>query len=282
MTSERTLTDSPFDTLEKTFGLLVTGPRPLALDTTSIDGLPDRPVPLGELQGMLLHPAMSYPLRDRAVGALVTRAKAEGGAWSVGLSGVLLPGLRRAAWPLVQCCPEKAEDLEAETLAAFLAAVARCDPGRARLAARLCWLARIGATRLLARELAEVGRPGTEPVSAAPPRPWRHPDFVLDHAVRAGVINVHEAELIGATRIDDASIEDMARDLGIGYWAAVKRRERAEHKFVAWLRSPAYSSIEIVQKRAETPCSSSGSRRRTDRRKDRRPGKRHSNRPPRR
>ena len=282
MTSERTLTDSPFDTLEKTFGLLVTGPRPLALDGTPIDGLPDRPVPLDELQAMLLHPSMSYPVRDRVVGALVARAKAEGGAWSVGLAGVLLPGLRRAVWPLVQSCPEKADDLEAETLAAFLAAVARCEPGRARLAARLCWLARIGATRLLARELAEVGRPGAEPVSAAPPRPWRHPDFVLDHAVRAGVIKARDAELIGATRIADVATEDAARDLGIGYWACVKRRERAEQKLVAWLTAPTYSSIEIVQKRPETPCSSSGSRRQADRKADRRPGKRRSTPPPRR
>lgn len=48
MAPRRALTDSPFDTLEKTFDLLVTGPRPLALDTTAIAGLPSRAVPLGE------------------------------------------------------------------------------------------------------------------------------------------------------------------------------------------------------------------------------------------
>ena len=282
MPSRRELTDSPFDTLEKTFDLLVTGPRPLALDGTTISGLPDRMVPLGQLKAMLLHPSMSFAVRDRVVDVLVARAKAEGGAWSVGLAGVLLPGLRRAVWPLVQSCPDKAEDIEAEALAAFLAAVARCQPGRARLAARLCWLARIGATRLLRSELAEVGRPAGDLVSAAPPRPWRHPDFVLEHAVRAKVLKAHEAELIGATRIADCSIDDVARELGISYWACVKRRERAEQRLVAWLLSPTYSSIEIVQKRAETPCSSSGSRPRPDWRTDRRPGKRRSSPPPRR
>jgi len=40
MTPRRALTDSPFDTLEKTFDLLVTGPRPLALDTTPSPGCP--------------------------------------------------------------------------------------------------------------------------------------------------------------------------------------------------------------------------------------------------
>ncbi|MDA8062656.1 MAG: hypothetical protein M0T80_09570, partial [Actinomycetota bacterium] len=238
MTSERTLTDSPFDTLEKTFALLVAGPRPLALDTTAICGLPDRLVPLGELQAMCLHPSTGFEVRDRVVDALVAQAKAEGGAWSVGLAGVLLPGLRRAAWPLVQSCPDKADDIEAETLAAFLAAVARCQPGRRRLAARLCWLARIGAARLLNKELAEVGRPGTEAVSAAPPRPWAHPDLVLARAVREKVLEAHEAELISATRVGDVALDDAAAELDIGYWACAKRRERAERKLVAWLTSP--------------------------------------------
>ena len=282
MPSRRELTDSPFDTLEKTFDLLVTGPRPLVLDGTTVSGLPHREIPLGELQAMLLHPSTSFAVRDRVVDALVARAKAEGGAWSVGLAGVLLPGLRRAAWPLVQSCPDKADDIEAETLAAFLAAVARCQPGRERLAARLCWLARIGATRLLRTELAEVGRPAGDPVSAAPPRPWSHPDFVLDHAVRAEIIKTAEAELIGATRIGDVPIEDAANALGLEYWACVKRRYRAERKLTAWLTSDEYSSIEIVQKRAKTPCSSSGSRPRPDRKADRRPGKRRSSPPPRR
>jgi hypothetical protein len=54
MSPRRVLTDLPFDTLEKTFDLLVTGPQPLALDTTPIAGLPNRAVPLGELKGRLL------------------------------------------------------------------------------------------------------------------------------------------------------------------------------------------------------------------------------------
>ena len=151
MAPRRILTDSPFDTLEKTFDLLVTGPNPLALDGATVAGLPDRAIPLGELKARLLHPSTPFDVRDAVVNELVARSRAQGGAWTVGLAGVLLPGLRRAAWPLVQACPGKAADIEAETLAAFLAAVADCKPGRARLASRLCWLARIGANRLLAR-----------------------------------------------------------------------------------------------------------------------------------
>jgi len=80
-------------------------------------------------------------------------------------------GLCRVVWLLLQSCPGKAADIEAETLAAFLAAVACGEPGRARLASRLCRLASIGASRLVQGEGAERARPGADPVSAAPPRP---------------------------------------------------------------------------------------------------------------
>src|ERR1039458_3710414 len=110
MAPRRVLTHSPFDTLEKTFDLLVTGPNPLALDGTVFDGLPDRAIPLGELKAMLLHPSMSFDVRDAVVDELVARSRSHGGAWTVGLAGVLLPGLRRAVWPLVQACPGQAGD----------------------------------------------------------------------------------------------------------------------------------------------------------------------------
>jgi len=282
MAARRILTDSPFDTLEKTFDLLVTGPNPLALDGATVAGLPDRAIPLGELKARLLHPSTPFDARDAVVGELVARSRERGGAWTVGLAGVLLPGLRRAAWPLVQACPGKAADIEAETLTAFLAAVAECTPGRARLASRLCWLARIGANRLLRAELAERARAGNEPVSAAPPRPWGHPDLVLAKAVRAGVLSAADAELIGATRIGDVDLADAANALGLGYKACHQRRRRAESVLAEWLISDDYPPDEFVEKRAETPCSSSGGRPRHGQSMDRRPDQRRSTPPPRR
>lgn len=277
----RPLTDSPFDTLERTFVLLTSEPNPLALDGTSVPGLPGRLVPLGELKARLLHPSTRFEVRDAIIDELVARSQSDGGRWTVGLAGVLLPGLRRAVWPLVQACPAKADDIEAEALAAFLAAVARCQPGRPRLASRLCWLARTGATRLLRAELAEQARPGSEPVSAAPPRPWGHPDLVLAKAVRAGVICASDAELISATRIGDTDLAEVAGRLGLGYWACHKRRLRAESQLIEWVTGDDYQPFEFVQKRAETPCSYSGGRPRQERPMDRRSGKRRSN-PPRR
>ena len=276
----RRLTDSPFDTLEATFALLASGPDPLAVDGCGVAGLPDRPVPVGGLKARLLHPSTGFETRDVIVGELVARSQAEGGRWSIALAGVLLPGLRRAVWPLVQARPGRADDIESEALTAFLSAVAGCEPGRARLASRLCWLARIGAQRLCHAELVEP-HPGSDPVSGSPPRPWGHPDLVLAAAVRAGVICAADAELISATRLGGTDLAEAAERLGLGYWACHKRRRRAESALVEWVTGDDYLPLGFVQKYAETPCSYGGGRPRQGRPTGRQPGKRRPS-PPRR
>ena len=273
---------SPFDTLEETFRILSAAPHPLALDGTAIVGLPDREIPLRELRAMLLHPSVDYTARDAAIGALVELAQAEGGRWTVGLAGVMLPGLRRAIWPLFEACPEKLDDLEAEALVALLRSLRRCRPGRPRVASWLCWRSRIAAARLLRRELAERAGPGTDPVSAAPPRPWGHPDFVLARVVAEGVICPEDGDLIAATRLEHQSLAAAARALGISYKACHQRRARAEATLAAYLRSDKYSPLDFVEKGPRTPCSSGRGRPRSGAGPDRRPGKRRSSPPPRR
>jgi hypothetical protein len=273
---------SPFDSLEETFRILSTGPHPLALDGTAICGLPDREIPLYELRSMLLHPSVAFTVRDATVGALVARAQAEGGRWTVGLAGVLLPGLRRAIWPLFEACPDKLDELEAQALVGFLTALHRCRPGRARIASWLCWRSRTGAARLLRSELAERAGPGTDPVSAAPPRPWGHPDFVLANVVAAGVISAEDGDLIATTRLDHRSLAAAAKRLGISYKACQLRRARAEAALAEFIRSDRYSSFDFVEKGPRTPCFSRRGRPRHGRPTGRRPGKRRSNPPPRR
>jgi hypothetical protein len=135
---------SPFATLEAAFRLLVAEPRPLCLDGRAIGGgLPARPIPLDELRAMLLHPSVSFQTRDAALTELVGRAQhhggGHGGAATVGLAGVLLPGLHRAVSPLTRACPRRADDLEAEALAALVEAIGGFPVGRDRVAARLLW-----------------------------------------------------------------------------------------------------------------------------------------------
>ncbi|MHB1504812.1 MAG: hypothetical protein ACYCTL_13685 [Acidimicrobiales bacterium] len=232
------LSDSPFDTLEDAFALLCTELRPLVLEAGLVPGLPQRTLALTELRAVLLHPSTGYRVRNQAIAVLLARARAEGGRWTVGLAGVLVFGLRRATSGLCDVCPHKAADIEAEALAGLVEGIAKTDPGRERLAARLIWLARNRAKALVAKELSEVGRPGRHLCSEVPARPYGHPDLVLVEAVAEGVIEAGDAALIGDTRLGGMSLVEAASLLGMAVDSVRHRRRRAEARVVAWLGGP--------------------------------------------
>ena len=144
----------PFDAADAAFRLLCAGPQPLALHASQVAaGLPDRPVPLDELRVLLLHPSTSAAARNAVWAELVRRARAGGPAWTVGLAGIAMPGLRRAAGSLAAAYRGDPADLQAEILTGFLAAVRALDLDDLEavpLASRLCLggLARRAAARL--------------------------------------------------------------------------------------------------------------------------------------
>src|SRR5262245_9831428 len=87
----------PLDTADAAFRALTTGPAPLAVNPARLaSGLPDRMIPLGELRALLLHPATSTGARNKVWADLVRRARGDGPAWVIGLTGIAMPGLRRA------------------------------------------------------------------------------------------------------------------------------------------------------------------------------------------
>lgn len=231
------LARSPLDTLEDAFAILTRPPAPLALDGRDMaGGLPRRLIPLDELRSMLLHPSCGYPTRDQALRWLVRRAQDGPPAWTVGLAGVLLPGLRSAAGRLARGFPADTADLDAEVLSGFVAAIPALDPEGGKVASRLLWAAYRSGDRLRRRERAEaVRRCRGRAHPAAPPQPWGHPDLVLADAVAAGVISRHDARLIGATRLDDLRLADVAGASGVHLETLKKRRRRAERRLVAWL-----------------------------------------------
>jgi hypothetical protein len=230
----------PFDILEEAFGLLVSGPSPLSINGALIGlGLPPRPIPLDELRNLLLRRSVSFAARDAALDVLVRRAQRERGGAMVGLAGVLLPGLRRAAFPLTKACPLRAADVEAEMLAGLIEAVAEWRLGGERVAARLTWAAARKARALLGAELEHLIRRARAMNSAEPHRPGRHPDLVLARAVGEGVVTASEAELISATRIGEVPLRAVAAEWGVPYDTLQKRRRRAEHELVTkFLRPP--------------------------------------------
>ena len=119
----------PFDAADTAFRLLCAGPQPLALHASKVAaGLPDRPVPLDELRVLLLHPSTSARARNQVWAELVRRARAGDPAWTVGLAGIAMPGLRRAVGSLAAAWRGDPADLQAEVLTGFLAAVRALDP----------------------------------------------------------------------------------------------------------------------------------------------------------
>jgi hypothetical protein len=233
----------PFDALEDTFGLLVAGPSPLAIDGRQVRGLPPRPVPLDELRGRLLHPSVSYRTRDVALVVLLRHARRErerdgvGGAWTVGLCGVVLPALRRAAVPLAHAVPGKAADLEAEMLAGLVEAIGTVPGSAERLAARLVWPAVRAGHRFVRRERGWRTWEAPHASLAAPQRSPSHPDLVLEAAVQAGVLSAGAAELVGETRVGGVPLRVLARQWGVSYQGLRRRRIRSEPALIAWLVS---------------------------------------------
>ena len=232
----------PLDSADAAFRLLTTGPRPLALNPARLaPGLPDRQVPLGELRVMLLHPATSAAARNLVWAELVRRARTAGPAWMIGLTGVAMPGLRRAAAVWARSYRGDPADLQTEVLTGFLAAVRGLDLDdleKVPLASRLWWAAwragqaHVYADAAWAARTRELGEWADGPVM-----PWGHPDFVLAAAVRAGVLSAAEAELIGRSRLEGVPLAQIAREHGLAHSTVCMRRRRAETKIAAAIRN---------------------------------------------
>ena len=243
---------SPFDAVEASFRLLCAGPSPLAIDGREVGPpLPRRTIPLTELGSLLLHPSTPYEARDRAVCVLARRAQDHGGAWTVGLVGVLLPGLRAAVADLAKTSQDGGADLEADVLVELMEVLRDFDLATERAASRLLWRAAQRARRRAVREQAESSRRVpedslpepradasgrvSESPSGEPHREWGHPDFVLGEAVRAKALTAFEAEMIGETRLGGVTVSVFA--VRVGWQPASLRKERsvAERKLANWI-----------------------------------------------
>jgi hypothetical protein len=232
---------SPLDSADAAFRALTTGPQPLALHAASLAaGLPGRLVPLDELRALLLHPATGASARNKVWAELVRRARSGSPAWVVGLVGVALPGLRRAAAALSAGYRGDPADLQAEILTGFLAAMRALDPDdldRVPLASRLCWAAwRAGQALAGADARYAAGRRDLSASCDAPYMPWGHPDFVLATAVARGVLSPAQAQLIGRNRLEGIPLARIAGELGISHSALCNRRKRAEKAITEAIR----------------------------------------------
>jgi hypothetical protein len=139
----RAVQPSPFNTLEACFRLLATGPAPLALDGRNLGhGVPARRIPLGELRILLHHPAATDDLQRAVLQELVRLATQQPGSWTIGLAGVLLPGLREIAGSAAPIDARVASHVEADVLERFRNAIQRPAPEVVEFAITVLGLAR--------------------------------------------------------------------------------------------------------------------------------------------
>src|SRR5581483_6167354 len=128
-------------------------------------------------------PSTSARARNQVWAELIRRARAGDPAWTVGLAGIAMPGLRRAAGSLAAAYRGDPADLQSEVLTGFLAAVRALDLDDLEsvpLASRLCWAAwRAGQALAFADADYARRRRDLGDQSGAPFLPWGHPDFVL-------------------------------------------------------------------------------------------------------
>jgi hypothetical protein len=230
------------DIARDAFNLLVTGPEPLAVNGRRIRGLPRRRIPLDELRDRLLSRRYRPAVRDAVWAYLVRRARAEGGAWTVGCVGVALPALTAVAAKLTRCFAGDPTDIHADVLSGFLAGLATIDTDQPKIMLRLRWRAYRSGHAALLEALGGPTRTASGFRSQLPTRPWGHPDLVLARAVAERVLTPTEAELIGSTRLEEISIRDWATARGVDYFTAYRVRARAEDRLIAHLRDGAHDA----------------------------------------
>ena len=228
--SARSWPSSPLAAAERAFTLLTTPPTHLGFDGRGFPGLPDRIVPLEDLRALLLSRQVDVATQDEVWRELVVRARRDGPAWVVAAAGIAMPGLRHTAGMLTFGWRGDTSDLDAELLAGFVAHLKTIDLQPRRVVGRL-----IDAGLRAARKARDAESDthlvrANHPDPTAPRHPWDHPELVLARAVQAGVLDVDDAHLIGATRLDGITLAQAGERNGIDAEEAEFWRRKAEQR----------------------------------------------------
>ncbi|MFJ3779827.1 hypothetical protein ACIPX0_50015 [Streptomyces sp. NPDC090075] len=220
----------------------MTGTQPLSVDGRDFPGLPNRAVPLDELRDRMLRRRCPRRTRDAVWAHLVLQSREHGATWTLACAGMALPALASAARWLTARFPGEVFDVHAEVLSGFLGALATVDVDRPRVLVRLRWAAYRAGFTALSEALGAPAPVGRDFRSAPPRPPWGHPDLVMARAVRLSVLTRTEADLIGATRLEETPLTDWADQHGMSHEATYKARRRAERRLVAFLQEQAAAS----------------------------------------
>jgi hypothetical protein len=237
---------SPLAAAQRAFDLLTCPPVPLAFDGRGFPGLPQRILPLGELEKVLVNDATPRPVRDQVWRELVIRARRDGPSWVIAVVGIAMPGLRKTAGMLAKGWHGDTQDRDAELLTGFLDRIATVDLDEPRICGRLIDAGARAVKRAREREEETDTVMVDGAWSLAPQQPFDHPDWVLVRAVAAAVIDPEEHLLIGATRLEEIALQVVADTLGVSVAVAAAWRRKAELRLVAAVADGELDRVSLV------------------------------------
>jgi hypothetical protein len=236
---------TPLAAAQRAFDLLTLAPAPLAFDCRGITGMPNAVLPLDELKQLLVADETSRSVRDTVWRELVIRARRDGPAWVVAAAGIAMPGLRRMAGMLAKGWHGDSVDRDAELLAGFVARLATVDLDEPRICGRLIDAGARAVKRARERDEDTDAIRVDSAWSLPPQQPWDHPDWVLARAMAEAVIDPDEHLLIAATRLEDATLHEVASRLGISVLLARAWRRKAEKRLATAIAAGEVSGVAL-------------------------------------
>lgn len=243
---------SVFARVDADFTNLARGRDPLGLNCSPwVDlGLPGVFLSVRQLRDWMLAHRRAYTARNAVWRELVVRAQLTP-VWMTAAVGMALPGLVRAAGGLARGFTGDSADIDAEMLAAFIAAVhATPDPGAAGVYDRLRWAAVRAGMRARTTDRPYQLPGDLERVCGQVPRlPYGHPDLIVARAVTVGVLDPADAELVVLTVLDRVPLAVVAAEWGVDPGVLRMRRVRATRALVEALAEGLLSEVVSAEAR---------------------------------
>ncbi|MDG4803670.1 hypothetical protein [Micromonospora sp. WMMD980] len=247
--------DSPLNAAQVAFEALTGDPDPLTIDCDLVnpDGdlnVPAGVLPLTQVRDWLLEHPRDVQARDAVWAELIRQARLDGPEWVIAAVGMAMPVLRRYTRQLAASYGGDLDDLEAEILAGFLAALRdRVDLAQPAPYAALCrfgW--RAGFTlRQQASEYTTVDDVEHVTGPRTPRMPYGHPDVLVNRAVRLGVIDAEDEFPWIEVRLGRKSVEKVAAGLGITAAAMRMRHGRIDTRIAEALASGVLTGVASPQ-----------------------------------
>ena len=195
-------------------------------------------LPLAVVRSVLTDPDTPVSVRDGIWRTLINHARGGESAWLLAVVGCALPRIRSGIWHATRDRRVDKDEAAQAALAAFTEAALTLNPlPDSRVLDDLVRCARNAAQTVADRTERDRVLSHRQPGSFPPPAPSGHPDFVLARLVRAGVITVEEADLIGRHRIEGTSIRLLAAARGTYPMRLHRQLHAAEERVAAALNS---------------------------------------------